>query len=522
MAKVLFIYPSLNAQEGFNHGIAALSGTLKAMGAETRLLLLNEGLYGPLSLEELGNKVMEFDPHLVCFSVMSQQYKYALEIARYLKERFPYPLAVGGVHATMVPEEVAGDDVFDFIGMGECDHALAKLVQALEHDLDTRNLPNIWVKTERGYARNALGDFPDLEALPPKDYEVFDLDHMIPYMNGWMSIITSRGCPYRCSYCFNHQIVARYRKEAGVKPSAYLRRYPVPRIMSEMKTLTERHPDIRVFIFDDDLFTLKEDYVLRFCEAYRDAGINRPFVVNAHVQSFSRTMARALKEAGCMILKFGVESGSERIRRKVLKREMSDQAIHKAFETAHEEGLHTSAFIMIGLPLEEQEDLEATIDMMASLKPGRFRWATFYPFPGTDIHRLCEQEGLLDHKKMESLDNFYEASALRLPPDMDLRLRKLQRAMPWYVNARSSFACAPLYQEKVGGIEAMSAEDWNEASRDFLERDRNLSEKLAGEGQLHYSIRFTQVMAVRSDYREDGDFLAKPAKEWKSKALGPP
>lgn len=516
MAKVLFIYPNLNAQEGFNHGIAALSGQLRAAGHETELIHLNDSLYGPVELEEVARRVMDFDPHLICFSAMSQQYKYALKLARALKDRYPYPIALGGVHATMVPEEVAGDDIFDYIGVGECDLALPALVRALENDWPLSNIPNIWARTGSGYVRNPVGPFPDINALAPKDYDIFDLNHMIPRMNGWVSVITSRGCPHRCTYCFNHQMMHRYKEEAGEKPAAYLRRYAVARIMDELTRLKENHPDLRVFIFDDDLFTLQESYVLEFCEAYASSGLDLPFVVNGHVQAFNERMAKALKAAGCSILKFGVESGSERVRREVLRRSMSDAAIYKAFEAAHAAGLHTSAFIMIGLPLEERVDLQATIQMLARLEPGRFRWAVFYPFPGTDIYDLCQRKGLIDQRKMEDLDNFYEASPLRLDPAHDLFIRKLQRALHWFVNKETSFDSAPLYLERAAEIEGLTEEEWSERAGDFLKEDREISDRLIEERKLHYSIRFTQVMAVRSDFKEKGDDLARPAKEWRS------
>ncbi|MFH2002286.1 MAG: radical SAM protein [Planctomycetota bacterium] len=519
MAKVLFIYPNINAQESFSHGIASMSGALKAMGIQTRLIHLNERLFGSYSLEKIAKEVIEFDPLLICFSVMSQQYKYALEIAADLKRRFPYPLAIGGVHTTMVPHEVAAAGIFDYIGLGECDNALPALVKAIREERDVTSVPNIWARTESGdYKRNPVGPFPDLESLAPKDYEIFDLDRMLPEMNGWMSMITSRGCPYRCTYCFNHQLMKRYRAEAGQKPKEYLRRYPVRRVIAEMKRLKELHPALSVFIIDDDLFTVNEEYVLEFCDAYSQAGIDLPFVVNGHVQVFNRTMAEALKAAGCKILKFGLESGSERIRKIVLKREMSNVAIEKAFAIAHEAGLHTSAFIMIGLPLEEREDIDATLDLLARIEPGRFRWALFYPFPGTEIHALCEERSLIDPEKMKALDNFFEASPLRFSPDQDLYLQKLQRTLHWHVNARTSFDTAPLFQEKIREINALNAEEWREKTKNYLDEERSLSEQLVKEGGLHYSIRFIQVMAVRSDYDEDeSQGLAKPAKEWKSR-----
>ena len=515
MAKVFFIYPNLNAQEGFNHGIAALSGALKAAGVETELLHLNEHLYPVPSMEEIAERVRRFDPHLVCFTAMSQQYKYALRIARELKKRFPFPLAIGGVHATMVPEEVAADGVFDFIGIGECDRALPALVRALTLDRNPLNIPNIWAREEKAYRRNPVGPFPDLELQPPKDFEIFDLDHMLERMNGWMSMITSRGCPFRCTYCFNHGIVRRYREEAGVKPASYLRRYPLARVLRECNELKARHPGIETFIFDDDLFTLDEGYVLEFCEAYATRGPGVPFVLNGHVQVFTPAMAEALRRAGCKILKFGVESGSERIRRTVLRRHMTNDQIRRAFAWAHEAGLHTSAFIMIGLPLEEREDLMATVDLLAEIQPGRFRWAVFYPFPGTDIHDLCVAKDLIDPQKMNRLDNFYQASPLRLSPEQEGRVARMQRCLHWYVNARSGLPSAPVYRELVEEVDRLSPEAWRRRAEGFLEEDRRVSERLNADGRLHYAVRFTQVMAVRSDYRE----AAPPSpevKEWNS------
>lgn len=518
MTKVLFIYPNLNAQESFSHGIAAMSGQLKRMGIETKLIHLNERLFGECTTDDIAREVIAFDPLLICFSVMSQQYKYALEIATELKNRFPYPIAMGGVHATMVPHEVAAAGVFDYIGLGECDNALPELIKAMREERDVTSVPNMWVKTDTGdYKKNPVGPFPDLETLAPKDYEIFDLDKMLPEMNGWMSMITSRGCPYRCTYCFNHQLMNRYRNEADQKPKHYLRRYPIDRVIHEMKTLKERHPALSVFIIDDDLFTVNEQYVLDFCDAYIEEGIDLPFVVNGHVQVFNRAMADALKAAGCKILKFGLESGSERIRKNVLKRDMSNAAIEEAFKTAHAAGLHTSAFIMIGLPLEEREDLDATVDLLARIEPGRFRWAIFYPFPGTEIHTLCEEHDLIDHDRMARLDNFFEASPLRFDPELALHIRKLQRTMHWHVNAQTSFDTAPIFREKVREISELSAEEWTKRATNYLDEERLFSEKLLKEDRLHYSIRFIQVMAVRSDYNENKEQgLSKPAKEWKS------
>jgi radical SAM superfamily enzyme YgiQ (UPF0313 family) len=520
-ARVLFIYPNLNTQEGFNHGIAALSGALKAAGAETKLLNLNNTLLEVPDREEILETVRDFDPDLICFSVMTQQYKYALSIAKDIKERFAFPIAVGGVHASMVPDEICRDGVFDYVCVGECDRALPALLEAIKQEKDVTSIPNVWARREDEWVRNPVGPFPKLEDLPPKDFEIFELDRMLAGMNGWMSLLTSRGCPYRCTYCFNHKIVQRYKDEGGDRPAAYLRRYPLERILGEAETLVRDHPGIKTFIFDDDLFTLDEKAVIDFCRGYKALDLGVPFVVNAHVQSFSRPMAEALREAGCLILKFGIESGSERIRRDVLKRRMSNDQIAEAFGVAHDAGLHTSAFLMFGLPLEEREDVEATIDLVARIKPGRFRWAVFYPFPGTEIHDLCVENKLIDPEKAKRTETFYEESCLRLAPETDLLIRKLQRCFHWYVNARADLGdrgAAGAFQELVADIEALDASGWAARSEGFLEEERALSDSLKAAGKLHYSIRFTQVMAVRSDFEESNEGFSRPAKEWGRKA----
>ena len=305
---VLFIWPNLNAEEGFSHGVACLSGVLKARGHRTSLINLNEA-YGVVPThEQIIEQVRALRPDLLAFSVMSQQYPYSLGLARAIRAALPgVPIAIGGVHTTMCTQQVVEDgrrySVWDFIGVGECDEALAGLVERIERQKTgdrrqetgdrrqetgdrrqetgdrrqeagdrrqetgdrrqetegrrqktgdrrqetgdrrqetevrrreageggqgttgegylppaaVREIPNFFVRLADGsYHRNPLGRYPDLNSLPAEDYEVFDLKGMLAQKNGWQSVLTSRGCPYRCSYCLNHEVSDRYLREAG-------------------------------------------------------------------------------------------------------------------------------------------------------------------------------------------------------------------------------------------------------------------------------------------------------------------
>ncbi len=529
--RVLFVYPNLNAEEGFNHGIADLSGCLKARGHETGLININEALYDVPSDDDIVAQVRAWNPDLVAFSVMTQQYKYALRLGRKVKEAMPQlPIAFGGVHAIMCTEEVKNDRFWDFIGVGECDNAFPELVDKLQAgDASYRNTPNFCIRRPDGsYQDNPLGPYPELDALPPKDYEIFDLPHMLGRKNGWQSVLTSRGCPYRCTYCFNHEVTDRYLEDGGHARKSFLRHYSMDRMIRELKELKARHPYIETFIFDDDLFTLNKEHCSAFAKAYADSGINVPYVLNAHVQSFSEPIAKALSESPCMILKFGVESGSPELRKKVLERHMSNQQIVDAFDLCHQYGLHTSAFLMFGLPYETRAMMEETIDLMARIKPGRMRWAIFFPFPGTKSYTICKLGDLIDYRKMDAMDNYFCASCLKFDDASDLFIRKLQRTFHWYVNARAGLPLSAEYARLVSEVERMDLPEWLAASESILQRDREISngwlarvtpgDAAAMGAAKHYSIRYTEVMAVDSDFvlAEKGDYKNLGARRWKA------
>lgn len=500
--RVLFIYPMIDAPPGVNHGLIALSGVLKHAGHETRLIHANESL-GPLPThDQILAQIRDWKPGLLAFSVMSQQYPWAVEVVKACKAAFPsVPTVVGGVHVTMVPEEVTAQNHFDYVCVGEGEYALLELVNRLEKGEDTARIPNLRMIRDGKTLVNPVAPFPDLNTLPALDYDLFDVPHVVKVKKGWMGLLTSRGCPYKCTYCFNKEIVDQYMADGAVKRAKeFLRTYPIDRILDEIRMLKRKTPGIRTLIFDDDLFTLNKQYVKDFCRAYKESGIRIPFVVNAHVQQFDEEIAKALKEAGCLILKYGLESGSDRVRREILWRPMSNVRIAKSFEAAHAQDLHTSAFIMFGLPTETRDEIFETIDLCAQVKMGRFRWAIFFPFPGTAGYTIAKDKDLIDHEKMKGMGNYFDGSCLKFSPEHDLFLEKLARFFHWYVNARTDWPTAPMYEKMVARLEAMDRASWEAAKRDLVAEDRELSNELLAKDLTHYSVRYSHVMGVRSDF----------------------
>ena len=497
--RILFIYPNLYAQIGFNYGVAFLSAVLKQRGHETALINVNDRLSYPLDLERIWRDVRAFEPDLIAFSIVTNQYRYATEVARFLRERTSTPMIAGGVHVTMAPEEVLSAGLFDYACVGEGEDALAELVERLETGEPTDGVRNIWARKNGELVRNPVRPFSNLAELPTKDYEIFDFQHMIDAKDGWVGVMASRGCPFRCTYCFNHKMVELYQRDTGLKGRElnYIRHHPVEDVIAELKTLIDRYERITMFIFDDDLFTYDRAYVLEFCRRYRDE-IDVPFVCNAHPTVFDDEVAQALKNAGCALVKFGVESGSERVRRDILRRHMSNDQIAGAFGTAHKAGLDTSAFVMFGFPHETIEDVGMTLDLLARISPTRMRWAIFFPYIGTEAYRISEEGGFIDLDKMRQLSSFMYESCLDFGSEHNLFMRKLQKTFPWHVNARRGDTCGELYANLARAVDELAENEFSRLADRIRGFDAALSRVVTAAGVPHYEIKYNDFMAVKA------------------------
>jgi len=429
------------------------------------------------------------------------------------------------------------DGAWDHVGVGECEDALLTLVTRIERGERPSDIANFlsWksgtrpTDAERApvsdslWIRNNVGEFPDYATLPLPDYELFDTQRITEQKHGWFGLMTSRGCPYRCTYCLNHKIVDRYRDELGRGTSqiGFFRFRPPEKMIEEIALVLERYPAIGTFILDDDLFTLNAEHAIAFARAYKKAGFTVPWVVNSHVNRLDPVLARELSDGGCKILKLGIESGSERVRRDILKRFMTDDDILATVSVAEATGMHTSGFVMVGLPYETHEERWATVDLLARSRIGRFRTSIFFPFPGTESHQLSIEGGFVDPAKVGTLTDFTVSSCLDFGAEENLFVEKLAACMPWFVNARAAelreFPAGERYRPIVEELLALDRAGWEAFQPRVRDIDRELSRAAARAGELHYAIRYNAFMGVRSDF-----FLAEDSGiEWATAAAKP-
>ncbi len=495
--KILFIYPNINAQIGFSYGISYISGLLKTEGIETSLLNINEKLGYPLDLKRIKEDVLSANPDMIGFSVLTNQYKYALEIARDIKTYTDVPIVFGGIHPTMDPQETLSQDCVDYICVGEGEEAFLELIQRGS----PHGIRNMGYKARGSSIIEPLRPYTDIIRLPFKDYDIFDFQKMIDAKDGWVGLQASRGCPFQCTYCLNHKIMGLYRDQ-GHFPRYYLRRHTVDQVISEIEYLLSHYTGIRMFIFDDDIFTFDKGWLKAFSERYR-AITEIPFTCNAHARIFDNETAEYLQRAGCRIVKFGLESGSDRIRRKVMHRYMSNRHIEDAFEAAHKHGFHTSAFVMVGLPHETVDDVRETVSLLAKIKPGRFRWSLFFPFVGTKAYEIAEKSGQIDFTKMKTLDNFTDETCMVLGDETDLFVDKVKTLLCAFVNAYADIDGDGLYRTIIEEVEGFDEKSWRKEKETVTKRVQILDKKMDDEGRLHYAVQYNAFTGVRSDWEDD-------------------
>jgi len=236
----------------------------------------------------------------------------------------------------------------------------------------------------------------------------------------------SRGCPFTCSMCANHYLQKLYH---GL--GKYTRFRSIDNLFSEISEVDEKYK-IQTVFFIDDTFTINHKWREELCRRYpKEVGL--PFMFMGRCNTVTKDLIFKLKQAGCIYIGYGVESGNEYIRNKLLRHGMTEEQIINAFKWTHEAGIKTASYNMIGIPFEDRAKIFETIELNKKIKPNIIQTTLLYPFPKTDIHELCRKNGLLREDDAPELDEYYTGSIIKIPNMTSKQLYALELAIPFYV-----------------------------------------------------------------------------------------
>jgi anaerobic magnesium-protoporphyrin IX monomethyl ester cyclase len=340
-------------------------------------------------------------PDLIGLSLTTRQWPRARVVAGDLRARLDIPVVAGGLHPSFAAGEVLRHPGFDYVCVGEGEQALLQLVEALaapgRSGVGDPPIPNIQV---RGAPPSPCRPpFEPIDALPFMARDFLD-EHY-----GCLHMATQRGCPFPCTYCAARMFDELYAGER------YGRRRSHGNVLAEIDALRAAGP-VNYFIFIDDTFTIHPAWVRGFCQVYERFRI--PFSLHARVETVSEDMIGRLAAAGCRHIVYGVESGSERVRREIMHRPVGNARFEEVFRWTKRAGILATANYMLGLPGESRADIEATIALHERLQPDDFGYFVFYPYPGTTLFQTCRDEGMLPPDYLDRPAN-HRASILRLP-----------------------------------------------------------------------------------------------------------
>jgi radical SAM superfamily enzyme YgiQ (UPF0313 family) len=472
-------------------GLGIISSVLKQKGHETKILHFNEEIDSPLDMDVLEKTIVDFSPQLIGFSSTSNQFQYVKQMTDVIKQKRDIPTLVGGIHATIAPEKVLQTGTVDMICMGEGELSIFELADKIEKGEDYTTIQNLGFRENSGLKLNPIRPLLDaeaLDALPFSDREGFNFGKIVEKKHGWANVMSSRGCLNKCSYCVNHYFHKMYSPLH--KTFENLRYRKVSSVLRETKELLDRYPDIRLINFVDDNITLNRKWLEEVCEEY-PGKIGLPFACNVHPAKFDQNDAQMLARAGCVEVKIGIESGSERLRKEVLRRPGREDIMVNAFRAAEGAGIRAWSFNMIGIPTETPEEMLLTAKLNARIRPYIVRCSIFFPYEGTDLYHHAIEHNLIQEDRTETVSSHLEDSILNMPQLSREEIVRFKAMFKWYVDAYSDIEAASLFKTLIDLFERLPKEKWlsGEGQKLFNKMDVALDDLLREMRIEHYATR---------------------------------
>ncbi len=403
-------------------GLAFLSAYLKERGHDVSLLDM-QGLL--MDSEELARRIEAFHPDLVGVTAMTPTVREALRVAELARRIVPRAKVVlGGVHPTLDPAGVLAEESVDFLIRGEGELAFAALAEALANGDDPSVIDGLSYRRDGAVViREKAPLIADLDTLPMPDYDAFPVERYIEH-NRYLrsvrgiSMIVSRGCPFQCTFCAVHQTMGRKWRIKSPE-----------RVVNELLTLKERHQLEGVW-FKDSIFNLNREWVNEFCRLMIERRVQIAWQALTRIDLIEEEELRLMQRAGLTQLDLGIETGSPKSLLR-LKKGISVDAIRKKVRLA-KKYVKVFGFFMIGIPGEDESDVQQTFELAKELDLDRWTWSIYSPLPGSSLYEELVAEGRIEPYRLDyNQVRFTEAyeGVCDIPP---VRLKELYREINDY------------------------------------------------------------------------------------------
>ena len=410
--KILLINPPFNRLKGlklscYPLGLGYLGASLKEAGFEVKLYQAEnpqEKLVRPLLSnknqllldmyqnyqdalndtehfvwDEIAGVIESEKPEVVGISCMTPHFASALQVARITKEVFTdSKVILGGQHPTLLPDKVIINKNIDFVIRGEGERTIVELCRVLaQNDDHFERIDGLSFKTKNGMVHHnknrALIQNLDEFVFPLRTDLVFPKAFLPPDLG---TVITSRGCPFECTFCSAKSMWTRM-----------VRFRTIENIIKELRQLVDNH-NLKEMFFWDDTLTANRKHITGLCKKIIDEKLGINWGCNTRIDLIDDELLELMKEAGCSRIDFGIESGSEPILQQI-KKGINLKQINRGLRLINDKNIFPTAFFMIGLPDETEEDIQKTFQLMQNID-ATVNCSIFTPYPGTELFKQME------------------------------------------------------------------------------------------------------------------------------------
>jgi len=321
-----------------------------------------------------------FMPDIIGFSVVTgPNIADAVELSQKFKELLPEtPIVWGGVHPSVLPEQTLREDFIDYVIVGAGEYSLLELVNHLKEGKPRLyEIKGLVYKTRGKIIRNQPRPFiKNLDELPDPAWHLIDTDKY------WESTLnTSRGCPFKCTYCYNSGFHNGYRGD-----------FSPERIISQIEYLKKKH-NARFIRFFEDNFTFNRKRLKELCQLIIERKIKFHWDCEARAD-LSEEEISLMAKAGCVSVGLGVETGSPRLL-SFLKKGVSLEKVEKSFWLFVKYKIAPRLYIMEGVPTETIEDFILSQKLMDKLDRPPYLYMRFVPYPGTPLFDYCAEKNMI-------------------------------------------------------------------------------------------------------------------------------
>lgn len=382
--------------------LALCAAMLEKVGFE---VVLRDCIVEEMSSEALGLLAKSFKPDLAVINTATPSIESDLSVAKLVKEANPQATTVAiGIHVSVLSRECLElEPALDVIVRGEPEFTVRALAVAKQKSAGFGEIASISYRRGAEIVANADGRAAEsLDDLPFPAWQLIDLTkYLMPFTTRpFLLVVTSRGCPYRCKFC-----------AAKAYYGSRIRLRSPKRVVDELEWAANEL-GIKDFLFWAESFTMKREYALEVCEEILRRKLSIRWVCNSRVDSVDVALLRKFKQAGCWMIGYGIECGTQRVLDEMGKGTTLAQAVD-ATKAAKSAGLEVTGHFVVGYPGERPGEVRETIEFAKALD---LDYAQFYcavPFPGSEMYEIARRRGWIQTDDWSRFEQNY--SVLDVP-----------------------------------------------------------------------------------------------------------